>query len=102
MTLNPWSVLISWKKPESPNMAVVKQYYLTGDIQATIISVNKYVFYFVFKGINPGDRLTISIKVGYDNKVNSTYLKKITPIPKLGESTSTSGRCYFNSYFRIY
>ncbi len=96
--LGPWSVFISWKAPQG-KQALISEYYLTGDVTATVPSSGqKYLFYFADKNIEPGADVAVSVFANYINGGKSPYLTTIgtTPIPrKLHQFVLRKPRPYF-------
>ncbi len=79
MAMDPWSVFITWKAPESNE---IKEYYLEGDVHSIVVKDEKYMFYFADQNIKPEYDFVVTITVGYDSGQNSTQKTKMVTTPK--------------------
>ncbi len=60
---------------------MIKNYVISGDISETVISQDKYVFFFKDSDINPGQNLTVTLTVNYDGSGGIASVTKFVEIP---------------------
>ncbi len=87
--VSPWSVLVSWQKPSGTQQ--IKNYVLSGDVQATITDNldQKYLFFFQDTGITPGTNVSVTITVNYNHQITSESSFATTYVETPGMLTFT-------------
>ncbi len=80
MPVCPWSVLISWEKPTVTN-EVVKEYVLSGSVNATITSADQFIFYYNDTKVVPGEDFKVTLTVNFEAGVESSSVTKKVQIP---------------------
>ncbi len=80
MPVCPWSVLISWEKPTVTN-EVIKEYVLSGSVNATITSTDQFIFYYNDTKVIPGEEFKVTLTVNFEGGVESSSITKNVRIP---------------------
>ncbi len=70
-TLSPWAIFVSWQQPEGYTKKNITEYRLSGSINETRQAGDDYVFCFVDHGLKPGENISATMKVIYNNTGDS-------------------------------
>ncbi len=81
MPVCPWSVLISWERPNLSNGQQIKGYVLSGSVNATITSADQYIFYYNDTKVIPGEEFKVTLTVNFEGGAESSSVTKNVRIP---------------------
>ncbi len=80
--VSPWSVLVSWEKPTSTQVApVLKEYVLSGNVSQAVSATDQYMFLYKDTEIEPGKEVTVKVEAKYDDNQLSMPSEATARIP---------------------
>ncbi len=80
--VSPWAVILSWDQPA----VVPAEYIISGSINTTVTSPEKYVFLFKDTGISPGQEVNVTIEAKYQDGILSSLVEASTVMPTPSKS----------------
>ncbi len=80
--VSPWAVILSWEQPA----IVPAKYIISGSINTTVTSNEKYVFYFKDTEIFPGQKVNVTIEAQYSDGTQSPPVEANTVMPTPSKS----------------
>ncbi len=80
--VSPWSILVSWEKLTSTQVApALKEYVLSGSVTQTVPAADQYMFLYKDTEIEPGKKVIVKVEVKYDDNQLSPPVEATATMP---------------------